>query len=144
MHYHETILVYNNKYKIYRMCHKTEKKIFIDNYALHLNYFQRKYYGCWAPIKAQFIFCMNWFNEFHYLKPWSLFILIKNQEKGKFYFKIKEEFVKMLAWKKKGTSLLKTGFLVTLNLKERQKIDDLKLFKNWSEFKIICEILKII
>ena len=39
--------------------------------------------------------------------------------------------------KKKATSLLKTGFLVTLNLKEKHKIDDLKLFENWSRFKII-------
>ena len=39
--------------------------------------------------------------------------------------------------KKKATSLLKTGYFMTLNLKERQKIDDLKLFKNWSGFKII-------
>ena len=32
-------------------------------------------------------------------------------------------------------------FLVTLNLKERQKIDDLKLFENWSGFKIIWKNL---
>ena len=39
-------------------------------------------------------------------------------------------------------SLLKTGFFVTLNLKERQKIDDLKLFENWSGLKIIWRKLK--
>ena len=38
---------------------------------------------------------------------------------------------------KKVTSFLKTGFLVTLHLKKRQKIDDLKLFENWNEFKSI-------
>ena len=52
------------------------------------------------------------------------------------------KFVKVLAWKKKGMSLLKTGFLVTLNLKEKQKIDDLKLFENWSGFKIIWRKLE--
>ena len=50
--------------------------------------------------------------------------------------------MKVLAWKKKTTSLLKTGFLVTLNLKKRQKIDGLKLFENWREFKIIWRKLE--
>ena len=57
--------------------------------------------------------------------------------------------MKVFAWKKKGTSLLKTGFLVTLNLKEKQKIDELKLFEeNWNfgnylKIEILKKYLKI-
>ena len=36
--------------------------------------------------------------------------------------------MKMFAWKKKATSLLKTGFLVTQNLKERWKVVELKKY----------------
>ena len=69
-------------------------------------------------------------------------MLIKNSEKWENYFKLFKKIVKLLAWKKKGMSLLKMGFLVTLNLKERHKIDDLKLFENWSRFKIIWRKLE--
>ena len=69
-------------------------------------------------------------------------MLIKNSEKHEHYFKIKENLWKCLSKRKKTTSLLKTGFLVTLNLKERQKNDDLKLFESWSEFKIIWRKLE--
>ena len=65
------------------------------------------------------------------------FMLIKNSEKRENYFKSKKICEGAYLKKKKATSLLKTGLFVTLNLKERQKIDDLKLFKNWSGFKII-------
>ena len=54
--------------------------------------------------------------------------LFKNQEEQKNYFKIKEKFMQVLTWKKKATSLLKTRFLVTLNLKERWRVVELKKY----------------
>ena len=52
--------------------------------------------------------------------------------------------MKVFAWRKKATSLLKTGFLVILDLKEGEK-KKLKLFENQSRIKIIWKtgVLKI-
>ena len=55
-----------------------------------------------------------------------LFKIKRNKKKN--YFKIKEKFMKVFAWKKNATSLLKTGFLVTLNLKKRWKVVELKKY----------------
>ena len=63
-------------------------------------------------------------------------MFIKNQEKQNIIWKSKE-ICESTYLKGKVVSLLKTRFLVTLNLKEIQKIEDLKLFENLSEFKII-------
>ena len=72
--------------------------------------------------------------------------------------------MKVLAWKKKATGLLKIGFLVTLNLKEKWRVVELKkylkigvksklferklkfwnLFENWKpENYLKIDVLKI-
>ena len=58
--------------------------------------------------------------------------------------------MKVLAWEKRATSLLKTGFLVSLNLKERWRVVELKkylktgvkskLFKKIESSKIIWKL----
>ena len=51
--------------------------------------------------------------------------------------------MKVLTWKKKATNLLKTRFLVTLNLKERWKVVELKKYlKTRVELKIFERKLK--
>ena len=62
-----------------------------------------------------------------------------------------EKICEGVCLKEKGNKFIKNGILATLNLKERQKINDLKLFENWNRIKTIwkktrvlkIEILKI-
>ena len=82
-----------------------------------------------VPTKAQFIL-HELVSQIPLFWNYEEFILayLKIKRYIKNYFKIKEKFMKVLAWKKKATSLLKTRFLVTLNLKERWKVVELKKY----------------
>ena len=62
--------------------------------------------------------------------------LLKIEKIGKL-FEDQRKFVQVHTGEKMTKNLLKMGFLVTLNPKERRKKKDLKLFKNRSGIKII-------
>ena len=57
-------------------------------------------------------------------------MLIKNSEKRENYFKSKK-FCEGACLEKKN-EFIKNGILGDPNLKEKQEIDDLKLFENWN------------
>ena len=75
------------------------------------------------------------------LELWKLHsCLFKIKRNRKIILKSNEKFMKVFAWKKKATSLLKTRFLVTLNLKERWKVVELnKYLTTGSGIKTIRE-----
>ena len=127
---------------------------------------QKRKLICGAPTKAQFILheLVSQIPLFWNYEKKNHYCLFKNQEEQKNYFKIKENFMKVLAWKKKATNLLKIGFLVTLNLKEIWRVVELKkylktgvksklferklkfwnLFENWKpENYLKIDVLKI-
>ena len=141
--YHETELVFNNEYKIYHMHVKEQDKdqtIFIK-YTISN---QKRKLICGAPIKAQFIFAWISLTNSTILELWKIHsCLFKIKRNIKNYFKIKEKFMKVLAWKKKATSLLNTGFLVTLKLKEGWKVIELKKYlKSGVKLKLFERKLK--
>ena len=75
----------------------------------HLNQYQRRCQECWTPHQGPHYFCMNWFNEFPYLESWSLFMLIKKNEKPENYL----ETVKMHIKRKMVAKVYgKWGFLL--------------------------------
>ena len=62
--------------------------------------------------------------------------LIKIVKNVKIILKL-EKICEGVCLKEKGNKFIKNGILATLNLKERQKINDLKLFENWNRIKTI-------
>ena len=83
----------------------------------------------WGPYQSPIYLAWISLTNFIILELWKIHsYLFKNQEKQKNYFKIKEQFMKVFAWKKKATDLLKTGFLVTLNLKKKWRVVKLKKY----------------
>ena len=85
---------------------------------------------CRVPTKAQFILheLVSQIPLFWNYEKFILAYLKIKRNKKKNYFKIKEKFMKVFAWKKNATSLLKTGFLVTLNLKKRWRVVELNKY----------------
>ena len=61
------------------------------------------------PHQGPNYFCMNLFNEFHYLEPWSLFMLIKKKKTRKSRKIIWKQWKCILERKLAAKSLLKFG-----------------------------------
>ena len=51
----------------------------------HLNQYHRRFQECRTPHQGPNCFCTNWFNQSHYLEPWSLFLVVKNLENHEVY-----------------------------------------------------------
>ena len=126
--YHETELVFNNEYKIYHMHIKEQDK---DQTILikYNNSQSEKKTHMWGSHQSPIYLAWISLTNSTILELWKIHsCLFKIKRNIKNYFKIKEKFMKVLAWKKKTTSLLKVGFSVTLNLKERWKVIELKKY----------------